>query len=395
MTRLFIIGAGPGAADSLTIKAGEIIAGCDELFAFKRIGGQLSAPDRRLTIASCREVLEKVASSSSRTIGLLVSGDTGFFSIAKKVKDSLPAGIEVEFIPGISSLQYFCSKLKLSHEGLPVVSVHGRAMNVLGPVSYNQKLFVLTGGENNAAAVCSYLKKNGLGRLKASAGELLSMPGERIVTGTAEELAALTFNDCAVLLLENDSFADRHGPVRDSDLLRDKTPMTKEEVRWISVNSLRIAPSDLVLDIGAGSGSVSLEMGRKAWQGTVYAIEKKEEAFRLLCENRKKLGGFNVLPVFGEAKKALKELPAADKAFIGGSGGDLREIVLQLAGANPNVKIVINAVTLETLTGALAVFKELDFRTSVTQLNSARAVRLGAHDLLTANNPVSIIYGEK
>lgn len=98
--------------------------------------------------------------------------------------------------------------------------------------------------------------------------------------------------------------------------------MTKEEVRWVSVNRLTVRPTDTVWDVGAGTGAVTLELARKASDGTVYAVERKPEAVALLHENRIKLGGYNVKIIEGPAPEALENLPAPDCVFVGGSGAE-------------------------------------------------------------------------
>lgn len=119
-----------------------------------------------------------------------------------------------------------------------------------------------------------------------------------------------------MLLLINQYFFNSNEPVRDEMLTRAKIPMTKEEVRWVSVARLSVQPGDTVWDVGAGTGAVTLELARKAMDGAVFAVERNPDAVALLVENRQKLGGFNVHIVEGHAPEALENLPTPDCVFV-------------------------------------------------------------------------------
>ena len=136
----------------------------------------------------------------------------------------------------------------------------------------------------------------------------------------------------------------------DKELSRNETPMTKQEVRWVAVNMMKMEARDVLFDIGRAAAG-SYKWLRKAHEGLVFAIEKKDNAFELLCKNKSDLGALNVIPVFGEALEEIRKLPVPDKVFIGGSGGNLDNWLKACMG-NEDVKILITAITLETLTDA-------------------------------------------
>lgn len=168
--------------------------------------------------------------------------------------------------------------------------------------------------------------------------------------------------------------------------------MTKEEVRSVSLSKLRLTEDSICYDVGAGTGSVSVEMALRADQGQVFAIEKKEEAAALLEENKQKFAVDNLEIIKGEAPQALENLPAPTHAFIGGSSGNLKEIVALLLGKNPQVRIVINCITLETISEALDVLKEYDFQQrEVVQLAASRSKEIGRYHLMMGENPIYII----
>ena len=146
-------------------------------------------------------------------------------------------------------------------------------------------------------------------------------------------------------------------------------------------------------DVGAGTGSVSVELALQCRE--VWALEREERALALIEENRKKFGAWNLQIKAGEAPEALKDLPAPDKVFIGGSGGKLREIVSMVSAANPNARVCISAIALETLHTALAILQELGYEAEVAQISVSRARKAGELHLLMAQNPVFLITGER
>jgi precorrin-6Y C5,15-methyltransferase (decarboxylating) len=163
-------------------------------------------------------------------------------------------------------------------------------------------------------------------------------------------------------------------------------------VRTVSLSKLRLEETSVCYDVGAGTGSVSVEMALRAHQGKVYAIEKKDEAAELLKENKRKFAVDNLEIIKGEAPKAMEELPIPTHAFIGGSSGNLPQIVELLLQKNPSVRIVINCITLETVTEALFVMKKYGFTdTEVVQLSGARSKTIGRYHMMMGENPIYII----
>ena len=388
--KFYIIGAGMGAPDSLTGEAAHALAASGAVFATRR----LTAVCDRAAVCPFDQLAAQAIASDAPTVSVLVSGDVGFFSAAGRLRGQLAPHGDVRLVCGLSSMQYFCAKLGISYDDACVRSLHGRVGSILGAVSYHKKTFVLTGGENTAPKVCRTLADAGLGGLTVHLGENLGAADERIQTGTAETLAAEACGSLAVLLIEHPDAANAYEPVRDDMLTRAKVPMTKEEVRWVSVGRLAVQPRDTVWDVGAGTGAVTLELARKASDGLVYAVERKPEAVALLHENRAKLGGYNVQIVEGAAPDALEALPAPDCVFVGGSGGAMRRILEIAKQKNPAVRVVVNAIALETLYETQAALSALGFAdVEVTQLSAARGKLVGPYTMMTANNPVFILSG--
>ena len=182
-----------------------------------------------------------------------------------------------------------------------------------------------------------------------------------------------------------------HG-IPDSAFIRDKVPMTKEEIRTVSLSKLRLGRDSVCYDIGAGTGSVSVEMALRAPYGKVFAIEKKELAFELLKKNKKKFAAENLILIQGTAPEALEELPAPDQVFIGGSSGNMRQILELLLQKNPQVRIVINCIALETVAETLNCIKELAVTdTEIVQVSVSKAKEIGSYHMMMGENPIYII----
>ena len=222
-------------------------------------------------------------------------------------------------------------------------------------------------------------------------GERLGYADEQISHGTVEELLGREFDSLSVVLVENPAWREHivtHG-LPDEAFDRDETPMTKAEVRAISLSKLALTQGAVVYDIGSGSGSVSVECALQAIHGRVYAIEMKEKALALTRRNADKFQLSNLEVVAGAAPEALEDLPAPTHAFIGGSAGNMRQIIACLLRKNPRVRIVVNTVTLETLSELTELAGEFDF-CDIAEVSVSKPRHLGRYQLMTAQNPVFI-----
>ena len=331
-----------------------------------------------------------------RRSAVVMSGDTGFFSGTRKLLPLL-SDCEVDVLPGLSSLACLCAKLQTSYEDIHVVSLHGRAHDIVPEVRAHERVFALVGGEDGAAHLCETLVENGLGKVKLSIGERLSYPDEKITTGTAEALRGGAFAPLSAVLIENDrpDAVVTHG-LPDSAFLRGEgeggvVPMTKSEVRAIALSKLRLSERAVCYDIGAGTGSVSIEMALQAKKGRIFAIERRADAVELLRENQAAFSAENLTIVAGSAPEACRDLPAPTHAFIGGSAGNLRSILTVLLQKNPQVCIVATAVSLESVAELTACMKEFPFADAeVVSVQIARSRKAGAYQLMTGQNPVYV-----
>ena len=167
--------------------------------------------------------------------------------------------------------------------------------------------------------------------------------------------------------------------IDDSEFIRGKVPMTKLEVRILTLTKARIAPSDIVYDIGAGTGSISIEAARIAHEGKVFAIERNPAGISLIKENMKKFQVENIEVVSGEAPGALAGLPNCDAVIIGGSGRNLDDILdivherLKVGG-----RVILNCITIQTISSCLEYLRahkdEFDYEAIQVQVNRLKAV---------------------
>ena len=177
--------------------------------------------------------------------------------------------------------------------------------------------------------------------------------------------------------------------------MRGDAPMTKAEVRSVSLSRLRLKRDSIAYDVGAGTGSVAVEMAMQAWDGQVYAIERKPEAAALIRKNKRAFCADNLTVVEGLAPEALEELPAPTHVFVGGSSGNLRQILEAVLAKNPRARIVINAIALETVGEAMDCLKKLPLEdVQVSALSVSRSRELGRYHMMMGLNPVYIISCE-
>ena len=394
--QLYLVGIGMGNEKNRTVEAEQICQSADLLIGARRMLQSVKTEGKAVFESYKPDEIAAYLAEHPQyeTAAVLLSGDIGFYSGAKKLYDAIERteGLEQMEISGISSVVYFCGKLGVSWEDVHLLSLHGRKQNLIDAVKYHEKVFVLCGEKDGIPKICCKLKEYGLGDVKVAVGTDLSYEQERIVQGTAESLMKEDFAPLSVLLICNPDVKKRIGHGLDDDLfLRGKVPMTKSEVRSISLSKLRLHKDAVVWDVGAGTGSVSIEAASLAKDGVVYAIEKKDEAIDLLEQNKRKFGTDNLEIIKGLAPEALEGLPAPTHAFIGGSSGNLKEILEVLLEQNPRVRVVINAIALETVAEAMQCLKSMAFTdVDIAQVSVAKGKKLGSYEMMMGQNPVYI-----
>lgn len=396
--KVAVIGIGPGSRKMMTWEAGEAIREADCLVGARRMLEAVAAPGQAVWDAIAPDAIAAFIREHREyhRFAVVMSGDVGFFSGTKKLLPLLE-DCEVRVLPGLSSLVTLCARLGTSYEDVVCVSAHGRDRDIVPDVAANRRVFVLVGGENGVGKLCRALTEADLGHVRLSVGERLSYPDERITVGTARELSERMFLPLSVALIENErSPVVTHG-LPDEAFLRGQgpngavVPMTKSEVRAVCLSKLQLTGDAVCWDVGAGTGSVAIEMALQARQGRVYAIERREDAVELLEENRRRFRTQNLEIVPGRAPEACRDLPAPTHAFIGGSSGNMGEILSLLLEKNPKVRIVATAIALESVAELTACMGELPFvETEVVSLTAARDRKAGPYHLMTGQNPIYI-----
>lgn len=392
--KISLVGIGMGAEKTLTLEGKKALNEAELLIGAKRMTEAVQKPGQMvLHEYRSEKIVEYIREHPKyRTVAIALSGDVGFYSGAKKLIDQLDGNVEV--ICGISSVVYFMSKIGLSWDDAKIVSAHGRNCNLISLIRHNPKVFSILGTEDGVAVLASRLVYYGMGDVTLYVGENLSYENEKIFHDKAANLTEYRGDVLSVVTACNEKATPMsavHG-ISDGEFLRGKAPMTKEEVRTVSLSKLRLSEDSVCYDVGAGTGSVSVEMALRAWMGQVYAIEKKEDALALLKENKKKFAVDNLVIIPGVAPEAMTELPAPTHAFIGGSSGNMQDIINLLLEKNPKVRIVINCITLETVTEAMNAIRDFGLEdVDIVQLAAARSKSIGRYHMMMGENPIYII----
>lgn len=392
--KVTVAGIGPGSREAMTAAVRDAVKHADCIIGAKRMLEAAAEPGQAVFDAITPDEIAGFIHSHQeyRKIVVAMSGDVGFYSGAKKLLPRL-SGCEVTLLPGLSSMVYLCARLGASYEDVVPVSIHGRDHNILHEIRRNERVFTLVGGENGMGKLCKKLTEAGLGSVKVSVGEQLSYPDETITIGTARELSEKTFRCLSAALIENASGNQiaAQGLPDEMFLRTEAVPMTKSEVRSVCLSKLRLTEKSIVWDVGAGTGSVSIEMALQAGKGHVYAIERKEAAVELLHKNSRKFGVENITVIPGSAPDACRGLPIPTHAFIGGSSGNMKEIIGLLLEKNPNVRIVATAIALESVAELTACMKAFPFtETEALSMTVAKGRKAGAYHLMTGQNPIYI-----
>lgn len=393
-----LIGMGSGQPENLTLQGLAALRQADLILGARRLLAVLPAGCTENRAAAYRpdEVAELLQTSGAENAVLVYSGDTGFYSGASSMMEKLEAlGVRARVLPGLSSIQLLAAALGRPWQGWNLVSAHGRTCDPVAECMQGRPTFFLTGGSEDPATLCAQLAAEGFGDVQGVVGQCLGTPEEKLFRGSVKELAAGRFNSLSVLLVEAVEGLPRRAPgLPDEAFERGDVPMTKQEVRAAVLAKLAVRPEDILWDVGAGTGSVSVELALAAPRGRVYAVECRPEGCALIKVNREKFRTRNLVLVEGLAPDALSDLPAPDAVFIGGSKGSLAAIVDAALDKNPDARICVSAIALETLSAAAAALTAKGRTVQVSQIAVSRAKAVGGLHLMMAQNPIYLITGE-
>mgnify|MGYP003247141221 CR=1 FL=1 len=431
MRKVTIIGAGPGNPDLLSRAALDAIDIADVVIgAHRALAGIDVPPDVvRCELVKTADIAAALTDAASWQRAVVVmTGDVGLFSGARRLVEALSgnAQVDVRVIPGISSASYLAARLARPWQDWRFASAHGVACDIVAEAERAGELFLVTSGGEDPSRLSGELVQAGFGDAHVTVAERLSYPDERITCATASEIAGQTFDDLNVMLIDfaggagspagssaaSEAPADASSPAAASSAadpagesraassrwpyassgIRGDVPMTKQEVRAVALAKLRLTATDTVWDVGAGTGSVSIEAALVARAGSVWAVERNAAGVRLIRENADAFGCGNVYAVPGVAPEALEKLPVPDAVFVGGSAGELPSIVEAALEKNSQVRLCVPCVTVETLTEACALLSGSRFKGfDACQLSAARAEAVGSHHLMKAQNPVFLV----
>lgn len=406
MRKVTIIGVGPGNPDLLSRAALDAIGIADVVIGAHRalVGIDVPPDVVRCELVKTADIVAALTDAASWQRAVVVmTGDVGLFSGARRLVEALSgdAQVDVRVIPGISSASYLAARLGRPWQDWRFASAHGVACDIVAEAERAGELFLVTSGGEDPSRRSSELVQAGFGDARVTVAERLSYPDERITCATASEIAGQTFDDLNVMLIEfaggagspaNSRWPYASSGIPDELFIRGDVPMTKQEVRAVALAKLRLAATDTVWDVGAGTGSVSIEAALVARAGSVWAVERNATGVRLIRENADAFGCGNVHAVPGVAPEALAKLPVPDAVLVGGSAGELPSIVEAALEKNSQVRLCVPCVTVETLTEACALLSGSRFKGfEACQVSAARAEAVGSHHLMKAQNPVFLV----
>lgn len=408
-----IVGLGMGSIDSLTIESAKKIENASFIIGAKRMleicPGIASKEVKTYISYKPTDILDYIYEKAGEEdkIVLVMSGDTGFYSGSIKLKKEFEEytkkgyfeeNSKLEICAGISSFSYMCAKFGIDYTDMKILSVHGRDENsneLFDSIKFNKKTFALSSGDRQINDILANLVENELGEVEVLVAENMSSKNERYFRNKASELVNEKFDKISSLIFINEKAKDKRVlfGIDDEEFLRDKVPMTKSDIRALAMAKLELSEAAICYDIGAGSGSCSIEMGRFASKGKVYAIEHKKIACDLIEKNIKKFSLKNIEVIFGEASEKIEDIEAPSHVFIGGSGGDLELIVDKIYKKNENATVVITAITLETIACINEIVKKyanLGYKYDMSFISFANNKTVANYNMMIGGNPVLI-----
>ncbi len=408
--RVCIIGVGDGGFESLTsaarstIEQADVLIGADNTLARIPTGKQ-----QRIVIGTDLQLaVDAVANRGNKKVVVLASGDPLFYGIARYLCDRLGKDT-FDVIPHVSSMQLAFARVKESWEEAYLTNLANHSLeSVLERIRIADKVGLFTSETNTPAVVAQQLLDRGIDYFNAYVCENLGSPDERVTYGTLTYISKMTFDPLNVLILVREPDV----PDRPSDLagrrlfgnpdeafLQSKPKqglLTPCEVRSMALAEMDLGPSSVVWDVGAGSGSVSIEAAQIAASGQVYAIELDADDHRLIVSNAQRFGVKNLTPVLGRAPEAWKELPDPDAVFIGGTGRDVALLVEAAYGrVKPDGRIVVNVASVENVGGVHEALHRHVPNVQVRMINVARGTYQLERIRFDALNPTFLISAVK
>jgi precorrin-6Y C5,15-methyltransferase (decarboxylating) len=402
MNKIHVIGVGVEGQEGFSRRVLDLIGRAEILLGGAR---QLALfpdfPGEKVEIGSnLADLVERLKKTERRAV-VLASGDPLFFGIGRTLLRNLPEK-QLEFVPNVSSVQYAFAKIKEPWDDAVFVSAHGRGLKgAVDRIVANDKAAILTDEVNTPGAIAAELIERGRDGYAAWLCENLGTDEERIVATDVKGLQEIEAAPLNVLILikEYEAGGEEYVPtlgIPDEEFATVKKLITKEEIRVVTLAKLKLRHDMTLWDLGAGSGSVGIEADHLLPNGRIFAVERNPQCRDFIKANLKKFNARHVTLVEGEAPGCLEALPDPDRVFIGGSGGNLWEILQAVDDRLPaEGRVVLNAVTLDTLTAANEFFDNAGYQVEVTAINVSRTRPLTDYKMFEAYNPVYIVTAIK
>ncbi|WP_035235602.1 bifunctional cobalt-precorrin-7 (C(5))-methyltransferase/cobalt-precorrin-6B (C(15))-methyltransferase [Desulfobacter vibrioformis] len=397
-----VIGMGLGPADltashlALIERAAVLVGGKRHLSYFKdakALKKEISSP-----VSGVLDFVEQYMAEG--LVVVLASGDPLFFGIGKTLITRLGPD-KVIIHPNVTSMAAAFARLKLPWQDAAWVSLHGRDnMPALARAMDDKDLLcVLTDPENDPLAVKKQVDAHNYA-WQMWVLENLGAPEEKIFSMDEHTDLERGFSQPNVVVLQKGELAAPSGPLRpgtpDNWFVHEKGLITKAPVRVLSLAALALSPDNTLWDLGAGSGSVGIEATLFLPDGFVYAVEKNQGRVEQIKVNVERFKVKNLSVTQAELPDGLGKLPAPDRVFIGGSGKHLDQVLDAVATVlNPEGRIVVNTVLIETLHLAVSVLEKKGFDVSLTQAQISQSRNMPWGRRMEALNPVWIIAAEK
>lgn len=398
---VYLVGIGTGNGAYLTERAKEILREADVVLGGKQIAAYAEAEGLFFQQAQQpKEISEFLKQHSEyENVAIALAGDASFYNGAKRLKKALRE-YEVEMIPGISLISYFAACMQTELENAAILSTYGKSCNYIGALRSTGRVFLLMESGRGVKTLCRELIRFGYDSIFMGVGTRLSYEDERIITGYPKDCMERQYEGLCVVYLSDPAWKE---PIvsygyEDEAYVRGDKPLIKSEVRSISISKMWLSKDSIIYDIGAGPGSVSVEMALQASDGMVYAIEREAADAGFIANNQVKFKASNIQAALGEAPEVFSELPMPTHAFIGESSGNLAEMIEALRKKNRQVRIVINAMTLDTLSECITYLKKESLweEADITQVTIAKRKAAGASQVMTGQDAVYVVaFGGK
>ena len=337
-------------------------------------------------------------------VAVLASGDPLFFGIGRMLVKNFGRE-QVEPLPAVSYMQTAFAKFKEPWDDAAFISLHGRrAEEISTMVLPHRKTFMFTDDKNSPSSIASALISEGVTDYSVFVAEDLGTPEEKLTSGSLDEIAAGNFSSLSVMILrhkqEATALLENEFPLglREDEIVHSRGLITKNEIRAAVLHRLRLPSKagSVFWDIGAGSGSVSIEAARLSPAMSVYAIEKHSAEIKNVRSNIKRFAANNISVTAGEAPDCLTALPAPDRVFVGGSGGKLGEILEHVSmKLKPGGIVVVNAITERTIKSAPQILLGLGFQVESSEISLRRTVWINGVSEEKKMNPIHVIAGER